>query len=186
MKIRQRQMLKTVQSRELPATLYLVLGCLLNGQQSGYDVKQYIDSEIAHIYTSPAKSQIYSELRRLESLGYATMEQVSQTLRPDKRLYAITPAGREAFAHWLANDPAADSVKSPLMLQVYFGAHTSPAVFRSHWGKRLAVLQERCNRLQDALTDQVEPCRKLALYYAVLQTEAACDWATHAIAHIEA
>ncbi len=85
----------------LPTTSYVILGLLTFREMSGYDLKQLINKSITHFYWSPAKSQIYGELRRLESHGLVTMREVPQTLRPDKRLYQITPQGTEAMLKWL-------------------------------------------------------------------------------------
>ena len=38
-------------------------------------LKQLINKSITHFYWSPAKSQIYGELRRLESHGLVTMRE---------------------------------------------------------------------------------------------------------------
>jgi DNA-binding PadR family transcriptional regulator len=89
---------------------------------SGYDLKQLINKSITHFYWSPAKSQIYGELRRLESHRLVTMREVPQTLRPDKRLYQITPAGTEAMLQWLQSSGVEpDSYKSALLLKLFFG-----------------------------------------------------------------
>ena len=39
---------------------------------SGYDIKKWADWSVGYFYWSPSFSQIYSELKRLESHGYAT------------------------------------------------------------------------------------------------------------------
>jgi len=106
----------------LPTTSYVILGLLTFREMSGYDLKQLINKSITHFYWSPAKSQIYGELRRLESHGLVTMREVPQTLRPDKRLYQITPQGTEAMLKWLETSGVEpDSYKSALLLKVFFG-----------------------------------------------------------------
>jgi DNA-binding PadR family transcriptional regulator len=106
----------------LPTTSYVILGLLTFREMSGYDLKQLINKRITHFYWSPAKSQIYGELRRLESHGLVTMREVPQTLRPDKRLYQITPQGTEAMLKWLETSGVEpDSYKSALLLKVFFG-----------------------------------------------------------------
>ena len=106
----------------LPTTSYVILGLLTFREMSGYDLKQLINKSITHFYWSPAKSQIYGELRRLESHGLVTMREVPQTLRPDKRLYQITPKGTEAMLQWLGTSGVEpDSYKSALLLKVFFG-----------------------------------------------------------------
>jgi len=111
----------------LPTTSYVILGLLTFREMSGYDLKQLINKSITHFYWSPAKSQIYGELRRLESQGLVTMREVPQTLRPDKRLYRITSQGTEAMQKWLENSGVEpDSYKSALLLKVFFGHMLSP------------------------------------------------------------
>ena len=56
----------------LPTTSYVILGLLTLREMSGYDLKQLINKSITHFYWSPAKSQIYGELRRLESVEIAS------------------------------------------------------------------------------------------------------------------
>jgi len=112
----------------LPTTSYVILGLLTFREMSGYDLKQLINKSITHFYWSPAKSQIYGELRRLESHGLVTMREVPQTLRPDKRLYHITSKGIEAMQHWLEHSGVEpDSYKSALLLKVFFGHMLSPS-----------------------------------------------------------
>src|SRR5215510_10739677 len=79
-----------------PTTSYILLGMLSSKEMSGYDLKQQLDKSLYPCYDSPAKSQIYGELRRLTQQGWATATEVPQTHRPDKRVYRITPAGRAA------------------------------------------------------------------------------------------
>jgi DNA-binding PadR family transcriptional regulator len=57
----------------LPTTSYILLGMLSSQELSGYDMKLLLDKHIHHIYWSPAKSQIYGELRRLEREGLTAM-----------------------------------------------------------------------------------------------------------------
>jgi len=121
----------------LPTTSYVILGLLTFREMSGYDLKQLINKSITHFYWSPAKSQIYGELRRLESHGLVTMREVPQTLRPDKRLYQITPQGTEAMLKWLETSGVeADSYKSALLLKVFFGHMLSQ-------GTTIGLLEER-------------------------------------------
>jgi len=112
---------------------------------SGYDLKQLINKSITHFYWSPAKSQIYGELRRLESHGLVTMREVPQTLRPDKRLYQITPEGTEAMQQWLRSSGVEpDSYKSALLLKVFFGHMLS-------YDATIGLLEERRKQIAQEL-----------------------------------
>ncbi|MEA2500563.1 MAG: hypothetical protein QOD01_674 [Actinomycetota bacterium] len=109
--------------KDLPSTAYAILGLLTWGEMSGYDLGKLIEGSIAHFFFRPAKSQIYAELRRLVGRGFATEREVAQDSRPDKRLYAVTPDGRQALRRWLDGTEAGPEVfRSPLCLKVFLGA----------------------------------------------------------------
>jgi PadR family transcriptional regulator, regulatory protein AphA len=85
----------------LTATEGAVLALLaIEGERSGYDLTKLVSTAIAHVW-SPAKTQLYAVLPRLERHGFATARSVVQTNRPDKRLYKISKAGRRALSDWL-------------------------------------------------------------------------------------
>jgi DNA-binding PadR family transcriptional regulator len=115
----------SVEAKTLPTTSYAVLGLLTFGETSGYDLTKLTEQSIGFFFT-PAKSQIYSELRRLMSLGYATEREVEQDRRPDKRMYRITERGRRALREWLeTGEVEGGEIKSPFLVKVFFGAHMS-------------------------------------------------------------
>jgi PadR family transcriptional regulator AphA len=141
-----------VETEYLPTTSYVILGLLTFREMSGYDLKQLINRSITHFYWSPAKSQIYGELRRLESHGLVTMREVPQTLRPDKRLYQITPQGTEAMLQWLRSSGVEpDSYKSALLLKVFFGHMLS-------YDTTVGLLEER----RKQITQELAMCERRA------------------------
>ena len=119
-------------SKPLANNSYTVLGLLSFGDKlSGYDLRQWAKS-LSYFYASPAQSQIYSELKRLEGLGYATSSKVSQEGKPDKRVYQITEAGKVEFTRWLTETPIeATTVKHSLALRLFFGHMASPEDLRA-------------------------------------------------------
>jgi DNA-binding PadR family transcriptional regulator len=133
------------------ATANAVLGLLSFGQElSGYDLKKWADHSLSFFFWSPAMSQIYGELRRLESLGYVTSRiEVKDDTRA-RRLYRITGSGREWLVTWLASEPAdVPILKNPTVLRVWLGHLMEPASLRGvvedhrHWlERRLAEVRE--------------------------------------------
>jgi DNA-binding PadR family transcriptional regulator len=139
---------------ELPATAWAVLGLLsFPGERSGYELKKWADASLAFFYWSPAISQIYAELRRLERLGYASSRVPAPTqgeLR-NKRLYAITDAGREALARWADADDAGPAVlKHPLVLRVWLGHLGAPEVLRGQLRAHLERTREQLKEIERA------------------------------------
>lgn len=181
----------------LPTTSYILLGMLSAQERSGYDLKLLLDKQVHHVYWSPAKSQIYGELRRLEQAGLTTMTEVEQTNRPDKRLYRITPAGREALQQWLANpDVEPDVFKSPLLLHLFFG-HLLPrqaliAQLERRQQKLTAELQGYEKREQEVRDSMQAPGAEANLPFLLLtfqfqrsMLQAALQWTTEAVAQLK-
>jgi DNA-binding PadR family transcriptional regulator len=128
-----------------------MLGLLSFGPQSGYDLKQLADRSIRHFYWSPAKSQVYTELRRLKSFGLVEESLVEQESRPDKRIYAITPEGRSVLADWL-NDPALDPTvyKSTTLMKIFFGASADPAALAAQLESMAGECREFISMLEES------------------------------------
>ena len=139
------------------ATPNAVLGLLSFGQElSGYDLKKWADHSLRFFFWSPAISQIYSELRRLESLGYVTSRVVAKDDTRSRRLYRITDEGRQWLAHWLVSEPADVPVlKHPTILRVWLGHLMEPAALRQ------AVVEHR-ERVEAQLEEVREDRRVVA------------------------
>jgi PadR family transcriptional regulator AphA len=104
----------------LPTTSYAILGLLTRQPMSRYDLAQLVDRTIAHFWTI-AKSQVYRELDRLETLGFVHGTHVHQKRLPDKRVYVLTPAGERAFDAWLqVPDAERTHFRSAYLVKVFF------------------------------------------------------------------
>ena len=154
------------------ATPNAVLGLLSFGQElSGYDLKKWADHSLRFFFWSPAISQIYSELRRLESLGYVTSRVVAKDDTRSRRLYRITEEGRAWLAHWLVSEPAdVPILKHPTILRVWLGHLMEPAALRE------AVTEHR-NRVEAQLEEVREDRRWAAANESMAYAELVIRWA---------
>lgn len=112
----------------LSATSWALLGMLsYEHELSGYDVRKWIDWSLRFFYGSPAYSQIYAELKKLEELGFVTSRVENTGATRKRRLYKITTAGLEAVTRW-ANEAPVDPplLKHGPLLRVTFGHLTDP------------------------------------------------------------
>lgn len=112
----------------LAATSWALLGVLsYEHELSGYDIRKWTDWSMRFFYGSPAYSQIYSELKKLEKLGLVTSRVDHAGGARSKRLYKITEAGLDAVTTW-ANDAPVDppSLKHSPLLRVTLGHLTNP------------------------------------------------------------
>jgi len=67
----------------------------------GYELKLALEQTFGEAYPSPNIGQVYVTLKRLEQDGLVRSQDVEQTARPNKRVYELTSAGREALRAWV-------------------------------------------------------------------------------------
>jgi DNA-binding PadR family transcriptional regulator len=79
----------------------VLLALLAKEPAHGYELKQALEQTFGSAYPSPNIGQIYVTLGRLEKDGLVRSQDVTQTSRPNKRVYELTPAGQEAVAAWV-------------------------------------------------------------------------------------
>ena len=103
---------------------YAILGFLNYHPYTGYDLKKIFDTSVRHFWSAD-QSQIYRTLSRLTEQGLAEMEKVPQEDRPDRKVYHITPAGRESLRQWLAGPPPMGEPHSAPLVQIFFAGQLS-------------------------------------------------------------
>jgi DNA-binding PadR family transcriptional regulator len=78
-----------------------LLALLAKEPAHGYELATRLEQIFGQAYPSPNIGQVYVTLRRLEQAGLVRSQDVVQSARPNKRVYELTPAGREALAAWI-------------------------------------------------------------------------------------
>ncbi|OBB98840.1 PadR family transcriptional regulator [Mycobacterium sp. 852013-50091_SCH5140682] len=122
----------------LAPTGWALLGMLSGGDElSGYDIKKWINWVMRFFYSSPAYSQIYSELKRLEQLGLVTSRVEGSTR--SRRIYKITDFGLTAVTRWSNEEPAEPpTLKHHPLMRVILGHLTSPDRLKELLGEHVA------------------------------------------------
>ncbi len=106
-------------TEHLTPTSYLVLGLLAReGPSTPYGLERLVAATLGNFW-SFRHTLLYSEPARLERLGLATEEREPGGRR--RRMFAITAAGSEALAGWLARPVHASTELRDLgLLQLFF------------------------------------------------------------------
>jgi len=79
-----------------------VLLALLAGEAShGYQLRARLALALGPLAEALNDGQVYVTLRRLEKAGLLSSRRIGQTDRPDRKVYELTPAGRERVTEWL-------------------------------------------------------------------------------------
>ncbi|WP_327314836.1 PadR family transcriptional regulator [Streptomyces sp. NBC_01235] len=94
-----------------------VLAALLEGEASGYDLSKGFDASVANFWMATPQ-QLYKELERMESQGLIEARVVQQERRPNKRLYSLTEAGRQALVEFTTASPKPTAIRDELLVKV--------------------------------------------------------------------
>ncbi|MFJ3802596.1 PadR family transcriptional regulator [Streptomyces sp. NPDC090088] len=88
-------------------SLRLALLALLAARpMTGFDAMRQFDASVGYLWHAP-HTQIYPELRKLESTGLVQSEEVPRGEHAKKRRYSLTEAGRDQLRAWM------DEVEEP-------------------------------------------------------------------------
>ncbi|MGK8522650.1 PadR family transcriptional regulator [Nocardia asteroides] len=112
-----------------------VLAALLEGEASGYDLAKSFDASVANFWMATPQ-QLYKELERMAADGLIETRVVQQERRPNKRLHAITPAGRAALHEFIESPAKPTAIRDEMMVKVQgMDAEDAPAVRTAVAGK---------------------------------------------------
>jgi DNA-binding PadR family transcriptional regulator len=110
-----------VQEIRLTPTSYIVLGLLeLAGESTPYQLKQLVSGSVGNFWTLH-HAQLYTEPERLAKAGY--VEERRERGGRRRRMYELTPRGREALAEWRGEATTSlGELREPAILKLFFGA----------------------------------------------------------------
>jgi len=166
---------------------HAILGFLNYRPLSGYDLKKVFDNSVQHFWPAD-QSQIYRTLTRLTERGWAEMEVVEQTERPDRKVYHITEAGRAELLGWLAGPTPERVSRSAALVQVFFIGQMKDEVILEKfevYARTMRAVLERYEQLNGELTASMpENCSTREQYFWLLTLDlgirtmrANLDWA---------
>jgi DNA-binding PadR family transcriptional regulator len=175
---------------------YAILGLLSRESLTGYDLTKQFDSTIGFFW-SAKHSQIYPELASLTKEGLVTFELVTQTSKPNKKVYTITEAGREALHSWVAEPSDMRTIKDPLLMRIWVVGVVDPRAALKQLREALPIYEKRvamfkgfeetmtADKANAAVPENTWLGGALALHCGVLQAEAYRSWLVWAIAQLE-
>jgi len=164
---------------------HAILGFLSSRPRSGYDLKTRCFDDEVKAFWNADQAQIYRTLERLKGARLVNATRRRQSGKPDRKVYEITPAGREAFAQWATTASPLPPARDAFLLQVYFAGDASDDAIVSLLAGRRAAHQARLEELRgqavDLSRDHALPARVAALrqaaYDGAIATErATIDW----------
>lgn len=162
----------------LNPTAASLLGFLHHGPMTGWDLSQTAMTVIGGFW-SLTRSQVYRELQRMAVDG---LVEAGEPGTRDARPYALTDAGRAAFADWSARPPQEETIRFPLLLGVAFGGHQDPATLRAHLAAHRVIHERRLAQYEAnqaaaaAVGDTADPYAAATLAFGLRYEQAVLDW----------
>ena len=171
------------------AAEYAILGLLTGegeepGEGYGYDLARHFGAgaPLAEVIRLEP-GMLYHHLKKLGRAGWVTGAVEPRGVRPPRRVYRITPAGRAELARWLA-EPVARTreIRLEFLVKLFFARRREPALA----ARLVAEQAETCRRLEASLGAQLaelaasggdeDGFRRLVLELRLAQTRAAAAW----------
>jgi DNA-binding PadR family transcriptional regulator len=112
-----------VKVADLNATEGSLLGFLLDGPMTGWDLLQAVAAGLGRFW-NVTSSHVYRELKVLEERGLVAAGEPGPR---DRRPFTVTPAGEAAFAAWIGQEPGPEQLRVPLLVTLWFGKHLDDA-----------------------------------------------------------
>jgi DNA-binding PadR family transcriptional regulator len=166
--------------QELPATAYVVLGLVSIRPMTGYELIGYAERSIGNFFPL-TRSHIYAELERLGRMGMLEATEIAQDYAPTKRVYEITPAGRDELQHWLEGTTMTEGRSRNLFLvRIFFGDHTSPerlAALLDEFEMAARFRRDQLASIAEKLADRpASVFRRSTAMFGLRHEQANLDW----------
>jgi DNA-binding PadR family transcriptional regulator len=159
---------------------HALLGLLLQCPRHGYELRSAFEAVVggeANWDVKPA--QVYTTLARLEAAGLVRVEARGKKTGPEKRIYAVTAAGREAFRSWLdhpvRSEHQRDEFFLKLMLTLATGEEEPRKVIYTQRNSLYRQLHELTVQ-RDGSDPQTDLAHILLLDQAIMHVEADLRW----------
>jgi len=138
---------------------YALLALLTAQPMTGYDLAKAFHGSVGHVWQAP-DSQIYPELRRMQSDGLLRGEDVAWGQRGIKTQYTITDEGVAALRTWMSQPLAYSPERDPAHLRAAYLEWTDPPAARAQLEQHAAhhrELRDQRRGQLDAIRDRSHP-----------------------------
>lgn len=160
-------------------TRYAILGVLLQGPATGYEIKSFMGRSTAYFWRE-SDSTIYPMLKVLASEGKVTSE-ITYVGKKKKEVFSITESGREEFNAWQMSSTAEETPRNEFLLKLFFIDDQKEEIrlFQERLGK-VEKIHEEYKKIEERLEGIADSPRKTirlnALRYGIALLESEMQW----------
>lgn len=156
-----------------------LLGLLYGGAGHGYDLHRKVVTDLGQVWHL-SQSQAYAILKRLETRGDISAEEIPQEKLPTRQLLQMTAKGREHFLAWL-DAPSGGStraIRMEFVTRLYFLNLYFPVRLAQAFDRQRAETQTHIQRLEGMLASLPEEqvYNRMSLDMRLRQLRLTLDW----------
>ena len=156
---------------------HALLGLLMRGPMHGYELHQQYELELGQVWRA-GRSQVYGLLKDLEEAGQVEVRVEQQESRPARKIYSLTPAGRQAFKHWV-RQPVVNTrdIRVLFLAKLYFVRQLGLDGLEELIEAQKAICRERADGIARRAAElSSEDFENLVLGFRHHQLEAIIEW----------
>jgi DNA-binding PadR family transcriptional regulator len=117
------------------ALAHAIMTALLDSDLSGYELARDFETSMGFFWHA-SHQQIYQELHKLAEKSWLNRREVHQSGKPNKIVYGLTKAGRDALAEWVYAKSRAQTSKDELVIKLYNLSAENAAHLADEIGRR--------------------------------------------------
>ena len=156
---------------------FAILGFLLDRDMTGYDIKQMMVTRTSN-FIDASFGSIYPMLKRLEKGGLITFAEIVAGNRL-KKMYTITPQGREHFMEWLQTPCTFSPFNLEFLAKLFFYKHLKKndailniELFRG----TVQDAMEKLSEIERTTGDRMDPFEYASLEFGRTYYEMVLNW----------
>ena len=155
----------------------VILALLAKEAAHGYEIRARLQLALGPLADALNAGQVYVTLNRLERAGLVTSEVVGQADRPDRKVYELTPPGRDRVKEWLEDTSWPKPAPAEFHLKLVAAAAAGLAdPVRVVDSQRHALLDGLATAQRAALAEPNDSVAGLLLEGVVLRLQADLRW----------
>ncbi len=163
-----------------PTIEWSLLGFLAEQPMHGYEIHQRLSEAVGlGMVWHVKQSHVYAMLARLEAQGYIAYTLEPQDARPPRKVYALTPAGQQAYQTWVrAPVEHGRNIRLEFMAKVYFACRQGAEALHALFGAQREMCRTWCDDLQEqrAATPAARIYEDLVYRFRLGQIQAMLQW----------
>ncbi len=159
-----------------PSPQPALLGFLMNGPKHGYELHQEFSQKLGRVWHL-GRSRLYAQLKQLNKSDWVTVQTEFQPNRPPRKIYHLTPLGRQVFLDWLCQPtPKLRHIRIELLARIFFFQDLALCGLDELVTAQRDLLQSRIRSLEQSAAETDDQYWRQVLAFRKGQLEAVNQW----------